>query len=249
MGVFRFKQFEIDDSNCGMKVGTDSVLLGAWTPRPPGNRGFKVLDVGTGSGLLALMIAQRFSEAYITGVEIDQSAAEMAQLNVTRSTWSDRIEILAHDILSCETIKWELFDMVISNPPFYIENVHSPDANRSLARHGENFNVLTLIDVATRHLAPLGLLSFIAPISRHDDIIYKATVSRLNLIATCDVSQRPSRPVTRRLYLFANGKMNRGELNLFDYNRTTPTSIIINSNTGQPSEQYRSLTRDFYRNF
>ena len=241
MGIFRFKQFEVDDTGCGMKVGTDSVLLGSWTPRPGKLDTFKVLDIGTGCGLLAMMIAQRFSDAVITAVEIDDMAIDAAKININKSPWSGRIEILKGDIMQSGVVN-DRYDLIISNPPFFSEDIHSPSRLRSLARHGSGFNLISLLAIAPGFLASDGQLAFVAPAARHGDIIYQSALAGLEPVATCDVSQRPSRPIVRRLYLMAKkGHSNQPPRVL--------SSIQLSNDDGSPSESYRSLTKDFYLNF
>ena len=128
---FTFKQFHIDHSRCAMKVGTDGTLLGAWVRLPDTTR--SILDIGTGSGLIAIMTAQRSSEAHITAIDIDADCAAQARLNAEASPWSDRFSVL-HTSLQDFTTK-ERFDVIVSNPPYFIDSLTSPDAGRTTARH------------------------------------------------------------------------------------------------------------------
>lgn len=236
--MFKFKQFEIDDSHCGMKLGTDGVLLGAWTPVVSGCG--KVLDVGAGCGIISLMIAQRFPCCNITMVEIDDGAAEDARLNVEKSPWKDRIEVVCGDILD-QSLLNERFDLVVSNPPFFNEALKAPDASRALARHGNGFDVIKLIEISQRLLAEDGLLAFIAPASRKSDIDLAAALAGLDRVALCDVRQRPSRSIVRQLHLFARSCRQRVDISL-------PAEITISDNHGY-TDQYRQLTKDFYLKF
>lgn len=178
-----------------MKLTTDAVLLGAWATIPDEGR---VLDVGTGSGVLALMTAQRSPEAKITAVEIDPEATETARRNFAASPWADKVEVVQGNIFDLDLGS---FDAVVSNPPFYKESLKSPDSRRALARHGgSDFDVLSLIELAPRLLTSDGVLSFIAPVERDDEIQWTAALSRLNIIRTADFRQRSTRPVSRRLY-------------------------------------------------
>jgi tRNA1Val (adenine37-N6)-methyltransferase len=124
--AFRFKQFSVDDTGCPMKVGTDSVLLGAWAALENSRT---ILDIGTGCGLLAMIAAQR-SEATITAIEIDPAAIEVAKSNFKRSLWSDRLEGICISLQ--EYLKEEnpgLFDHIISNPPYFINSLKAPGRN------------------------------------------------------------------------------------------------------------------------
>lgn len=117
---FQFKQFVVFHDKCAMKVGTDGVLVGAWA-QVDGAR--KVLDIGTGSGLIALMLAQRNPDAFVTAVDIDEAAVEQARENVARTPWSDRMEVERLDIRKAPE-EWNgCFDAIVSNPPYFVESV------------------------------------------------------------------------------------------------------------------------------
>ena len=122
--AFQFKQFTIRHDRCAMKVGTDGVLLGAWA-NAKGKQ--HILDIGTGSGLIALMLAQR-TDAMITGIEIDPASAAQAQENVAASPWAYRLQIVATDIAGYTS--YQAFDLIVSNPPFFNEMLLPPDATR-----------------------------------------------------------------------------------------------------------------------
>ncbi len=235
MGRFAFKQFEVVDDRCAMKVGTDSVLLGSWTPVGGCRR---VLDIGTGSGLLALMIAQRSPSASITAIEIDHGAVDDAVANIGRSPWADRIDIVEGDILATGVVA-PPFDLIISNPPFFNETLKAPDSRRALARHGSGFDVVKLIEIAPTLLTPSGLLAFVAPAERKSQIELTAALARLDIVARCEVRQRPGRPVARHLYLLSPTPVAAPSL---------PRSITISDTDGY-TEPYKSLTRDFYLHF
>lgn len=128
---FKFKQFTVYHDRCAMKVGTDGVLLGAWAQVDNARR---ILDVGTGTGLIALMTAQR-SQAHIMGIDIDEKAVGQAEENVKASPWKERISICRKDVMQmCREVDGT-FDAIVSNPPYFVENVHCPDARRNVARH------------------------------------------------------------------------------------------------------------------
>lgn len=234
MGRFTFKQFEVCDDNCGMKVGTDSVLLGSWAPI---DRCHKILDIGAGCGILSLMSAQRNPLASVTAIEIDTGACEDARKNIDNSLWSNRIKLIRGDVLD-NTLMSHNFDFIISNPPFFTETLQSPDANRAIARHGAGFDVIKLIEISPKLLSDSGMLAFIAPVSRADEIDFAAALARMDIIAKCDVRQRDSRPVVRQMYLLSKVSL---RLNL-------PTDLIISDATGYTSA-YRQLTSQYYLKF
>lgn len=130
LDVFQFKQFSVRHAKSGMKVGTDSVLLGAWADFVARNR---ILDVGAGTGILALMAAQRNADAMVDAVEIDAVAAEEALQNAENSAWGGRIKIFECDFLRFES--GSKYDYIVSNPPFFDSGERAPDARRAMARH------------------------------------------------------------------------------------------------------------------
>ena len=240
MGVFRFKHFQIDDSECAMKIGTDGVLLGAWARPVPGSR---VIDAGCGSGLIALMLAQREPSLRVTAVEIDSEAARAASVNVANSPWSDRVEVVQGDLLQ---MSFDGAIHLVSNPPFFVETLRSPDASRALARHGDTLNVQSLIDLSGRLAAPdsgtvLTRLSFIAPYSLMDDIVFRLSLCRLAPVRLCKVLPRPDRSPLRILVEAVP-----------DRDATAPceyTTLCLRDTDGQPGRDYRHLTSDFYLHF
>ncbi|MFR1987405.1 MAG: tRNA1(Val) (adenine(37)-N6)-methyltransferase [Prevotellamassilia sp.] len=129
--MFTFQQFTIDDSRCAMKVGTDGVLLGAWADLSETTR---ILDLGCGSGLIALMAAQRNPQALVKGVEIDEAAAADAQANVAASPFHERVQITCADALTLSAPSFEA-DCILSNPPYHEEELLPPEAQRAAARH------------------------------------------------------------------------------------------------------------------
>lgn len=231
--MFDFKRFNIDDSHSAMKVGTDGVLLGAWAGIgfEPG----RVLDAGAGSGLVSLMLAQRFSEARIVAVEIDAASAADARDNVLRSDWSSRIEIVVGDVLELEDGN---FDFIVSNPPFFTESIKSPDKARAFSRHESSFGIRPLILLASRLLSPGGRLSFIAPASRDGEIDFLLASQRLYPRRRVGVRQRPDRPVVRSLW---EASTVDGPLEI--------SSLTIKGQDGDYTGAYRSLTKDFYLKF
>lgn len=154
---FQFKQFTVWHDKCAMKVGTDGVLLGAWTDVADAHT---ILDVGTGTGLVALMMAQR-CEAQITAVEIDESAALQAKENVERSPWKNRVEVLINDFGSfCSSQK---YDVITSNPPYFVDSLKSPDEQRSIARHDRRLSYWVLIEKVSQFLSDNGHFDLIIP--------------------------------------------------------------------------------------
>ena len=139
---FQFKQFTVWHDKCAMKVGTDGVLLGAWTPVESSAR---ILDIGTGTGLVALMLAQRCS-ASVIALEIDGKAAQQAAENITRSPWGSRIEVVCQDFRLYSNKNNSLkYDTIVSNPPYFTDSLKCPDSQRNTARHNDNLSYEELL--------------------------------------------------------------------------------------------------------
>lgn len=192
--VFRFKQFEIKNNCAAMKVGTDGVLIGAWADVSGVGT---VLDVGAGTGLIGLMVAQRAPGALITGVELDAAASEEARFNADMSPWSGRISIINCDFLEYKPSG--KFDLIVSNPPFFGTELKSPDKMRAIARHGDTLNVGALIRHSAAMLSQCGRLCFISPADRKDDILMEAAFSGLNLSRQVDVYTKQSATMPTRV--------------------------------------------------
>ena len=193
---FSFKHFNIDDSNCGMKVGTDGVALGAWVNCLGVH---KAIDVGCGSGLIALMIAQR-CEACVDAIDIDKGACCDALSNVAVSPWAQLITV--HNLNMSEFRPDYQADLIVSNPPFFADGEQAPTIERAIARHEGSLNYCTLIDFAVNHLTHDGRLAFIYPYGREDEIIYKAEMSHLKLRRIASLRQNPSRQPIRTMFEF-----------------------------------------------
>ena len=175
--MFQFRQFEIDDSMTAMKVGTDGVLLGAWAFES--HSPHHILDIGTGTGIIALMLAQRFDNTRITAIEIDPEAARQARLNIEHSPWKDRIEVITGDILEYDPP--QPFDAIVSNPPFFNQQLRSPDIRRATSRHESDLTLERLINKAADILTDDGIFAFIAPSERLDELTYKTAFARIDL--------------------------------------------------------------------
>lgn len=156
---FQFKQFRINQERAAMKVGTDGVLLGAWTNCHDSSL---ILDIGTGTGLVALMLAQRCA-AKITAIEIDESAAQQASENIQESAWNNRIEVIQTDFLSFHPTSEKRFDLIVSNPPYFENSFKAKGSARTLARHTDSLAYSELIKGASTLLTENGYLSVIVP--------------------------------------------------------------------------------------
>jgi tRNA1Val (adenine37-N6)-methyltransferase len=191
---FRFKQFTVQQDRCAMKVSTDGVLFGAWVDFAGAAR---ILDIGTGTGLLALIAAQRNALAQVDAVEIDPEAAAQAAENAAASPWNDRVRIHAMDVRRLHSA--EPFDLVVCNPPYYADYSRSPDVRIDLAKHSGELRFDALMAAVERLLAPMGRFALILPLNRERELLNLAASAGLAPIRRCVVRYVPHRPPKRVL--------------------------------------------------
>ncbi len=202
---FQFKQFIIHQDQCAMKVTTDACLFGAWAGErvrlarrslseggswelgvsSPGRRVKKVLDIGAGTGLLSLMMAQRDPSVFIDSIELDKAAAEQARQNASASPWADRIRIIHADVR--EYSFTNKYDIIISNPPFYEKELKADNSKKNMARHDESLLLPELLVLIKKQLEPDGHFFLLLPYKRHEEIrelllLYEITVRELQLV-------------------------------------------------------------------
>lgn len=233
---FSFKRFVVHQDRCAMKVGTDGVLLGAWA-----HGGKRILDIGTGTGLIALMMAQRFSEASICGVEIDADAALQAQENVALSEFAARVQIEAVSLQSYvgqigKEGGTRMFDSIVSNPPFFERSLTNPDQSRTLARHASTLTYAELFGAVKRLLTPDGEFSTIIPDDCLSRFVAEGCLAGFFLTRKCAVKTVPRKSPKRYLLAFAK----QMPKDLEDGEAT-----LMNAD-GSRSEWYSELTYDFY---
>ena len=231
MGVFQFTRFAVDDHGCGMKICSDSVLLAAWFLSPYSDR-LSVADVGSGSGVLALLAADIMPQARIAGVELDSSAAAAASANFCASPWKSRLSIVNADFLAYAA-EGHTFDIVISNPPYFTDGLRSADSARADARHQSGLTYASLL----KHnmLAPDGRLGMVSPAEFEQEIIYQAELAGLKLRRICRVVTASGKAPTRLLWDFA----------LADGPISDETLCLRNPD-GTYSAEYRRLVSPFY---
>lgn len=228
---FQFKQFTIHQNRCAMKVGTDGVLLGAWTDTMGAKR---ILDIGTGTGLLALMLAQR-SDAIIDAIEIDEPAAEQAGENTYNCPWSSRI-LVSHISFQEFSKSSEKYDVIVSNPPYFTDCLPAPELKRSIARHNNLLTSKELIDGVVRLLSPTGKFSIILPTNEYEIFIGLAEKSDLFENRRTLVIPSPDKPVKRIL----------SELSFHKNNVIVNSLVIEKYGRHQYSMEYIGLTKDYY---
>lgn len=237
MGHFVFKHFTIDQSLAAMKIGTDGVLLGAWVDLPELSAP-DFLDVGCGSGLVALQLAQRYQTARITGIDIDDKAIEASHSNFQGSPWSDRMQVVQSDFCQWATNKFECFDAIVSNPPFF--EGWRGQSSRDKARSAHFLPLNELISQAFALLRSNGVLSLILPADRLSQAEQIGTRCGFALKRYCLVKGRADLPVKRVLIEWI--KTSNSVV-------TEREELIIEIDRHVYTEEYRELTRDFYLNF
>lgn len=225
---FKFKRFEVWHDLCAMKVGTDGVLLGAWA-----HGGQRVLDVGTGSGLIALFMAQRFPDAEITALDIDRDACLQAERNVAGSEFSGRIKVVETSFQNFNDGK---FDAIVCNPPFFANALKNPDKKRAVARHADTLPFNDLFTTAASLLDDDGEFSVVIPASCRSDFDMEAAFAGLFPLRVCAIRTVAHKPVSR--YLLSYGKHHTANVE--------ETSACINNDDMSRSEWYSELTKDFY---
>jgi tRNA1Val (adenine37-N6)-methyltransferase len=239
---FEFKQFTIHQDQCAMKVGTDGILLGAWADLRHSQR---VLDIGTGTGLIALMVAQRSPSSIIDAVEIDRNAYLQAVDNVRRSPWSERIQVyhgsIQELVSSLSQANSLSYDLVISNPPFFANASKSPQLSRNLARHSDRLSVTELLQIAAQLLKPQGSLAVIYPWDMAQNLIAKA--STFNLFSDRQLLIKPTsdRAIKRVLIQFI--KSTTAQPSLANPRIST---LVIEVAKHLYSPEFIALTQDFY---
>jgi len=231
---FQFKQFRIQQDRCVLKVGTDGVLLGAWADWSGVQR---ILDIGTGTGLLALIAAQRNATAHIDAVEIDDAAAGQAAENAAASPWPDRIRVHRMDVRRLRAS--EPYDVIVCNPPFYAGEMDSPDARKGLAKHGGELTFAELVDAVERLLAKDGRFAAIVPVNREHELLREAERVGLHASKRCVVKYLASKPPKRVLV----------ELRRDDRAIEEEEIVVEESGPFDYSAKYRALLSDLMLKF
>ena len=235
---FQFKQFTIHQDRCAMKVTTDACLFGAWIVNEVKSQKLKVenvLDIGAGTGLLSLMVVQKNPEIKIDAIEIDKDAAEQAQVNVGSSPWKEQINILQADVKGFSFEKE--FDLIISNPPFYENEIRSATDSKNIAHHSENLTLKELLAVIKDNLGKTGSFFLLLPYKRNEEIKKLLKDHELNISKILFVRQSVKHDYFR---VFIKGSLNEEEKEIdFD-------ELSIKDDEQQYTKEFVSLLKDYY---
>lgn len=233
---FQFKQFFIAHNQCAMKVNTDGILLGAMADITHAHR---ILDLGTGSGLIAIMLAQRTAcDTEIIGVELDENAFTQAQLNAKNSPWATRISIQQADILQLNFA--HKFDLIVSNPPYFEHSPASRNAQRDLARTATQSHFTWLVQ-AKQWLTETGKICVILPLDAAEKLIRQATSVELYCLEKWLIYTKAGKTPKRAVVSFSPTVQNS--------NHISPKSLEIYQQNNEYTAEFKALTQDFYLNF
>lgn len=234
--MFQFKKFKVNQDKTAMKIGTDAVLLGAWCSL---NHSINnVLDIGSGTGIISLMIAQRSDIMTIDTVELDENAYEQTVENFENSDWADRLFCYHADFKEFADELFEedeTYDLIISNPPFYTDTFESTDDSRNKARFTSSLSFENLIVGVSKLLSEHGIFSVIIPFKEEEHFVTLANENNLFLNRVCHVQGNPLSEIKRSLLSFSFNKSN-----------TIKEHLIIETARHQYTKEYIDLTKDFY---
>jgi len=231
---FRFKQFSVSDDKSAMKVGTDAVLLGVSTDICKAGT---ILDVGTGCGVIALILAQR-SDVKIEAIDIDKSSIEDAMDNFNKSPWSGRLKAFHTSLQDYANESKFAYDLIVSNPPFFENSLESPDVKKKLSKHSDTLSHSELITSVARLLSPNGKFEVILPFTEREKFVNLALIENLFCSREILISPKMGKNPNRIILQFNREKSKRKILEL-----------MVRNQDNSFTEEYISLTKDFYLNF
>ncbi len=231
--TFRFKQFEIVQDKTAMKVGTDGILLGAWVSIPNGTE--RVLDIGSGTGLISLMVAQRCAAAFVCAVELNQNAYIQSLENFEKSIWADRLSCYHTSVQQFALESVKVYDLIISNPPFFAPAYGGVSDDRVMARHTEALPYEDLLKSTSQLLSDEGICAFIIPYQEEKNFLNIAKTYKLYPKKITRVKGNESSKIKRSLL----------ELTFVPKN-TCSTELIIETERHQYTKEYCDIVKDFY---
>jgi len=229
---FSFKQFTVYQDQCAMKVGIDGVLLGIWAPV---DEAAHILDIGTGTGLIALMIAQR-SQAIVDAIDIEPQAVLQATVNAAHSPWSERVKVMEISLQDFAEATVQRYDLIVSNPPYFINSTKAPYENRSTARHTDSLSHEELIKNAILLLKPTGRICVILPVNEGLRCIELAIQHGLYCSSQVSVFPKPGADAKRLLL----------EFSLRSCEKSISSLIIETEQRHHYSQDFTRMAKDFY---
>ncbi|MFV8391160.1 tRNA1(Val) (adenine(37)-N6)-methyltransferase [Flavobacterium sp. LB2P6] len=232
--MFNFKQFSIEQDRCAMKIGTDGVLLGAWTPIE--NNPFSILDIGAGTGIIALMLAQRSNAEQIDALEIDEQAYEQSVDNFENSPWSDRLFCFHAGLDEFVEEPEDEYDLIVSNPPFYTDDYKSGNEERDLARFADAMPFEDLVEAAALLLSENGIFSVVIPFKEEENFLALAKDYELYPLKITRVKGTPTTEIKRSLLALSRNEKASIAID----------ELIIETSRHQYTPKYIELTKDFY---
>lgn len=232
---FKFKQFTISQTHAAMKVGTDGVLLGAWANVADASR---ILDIGTGTGVIALMLAQRSSTAIIDAVEIDTPSAKQAEMNAVKSPWGNRITIANKSFQDFVSETDNRYDLIVSNPPYFEQSLKSPFEHKNLARHNDTLPYNELLGGISKLLTEKGKFCGVFPYTEGNVFIAKASGYGLYCTKRLNIQSKPNRNTLRMLIQLE-----------FEKKPLEESILCTRDSEGNYTDEYKQLTADFYLAF
>jgi len=231
---FKFKKFNIQQNHAAMKIGTDGILIGAWSNSSEKKN---ALDIGSGTGVISLIIAQRFDDIKVDSLENSKNAIIDAKQNIKNCIWHKNINLIEKDFNKFKPVV--KYDLIVSNPPYFINSLKPINTDRSNARHESSLSYKKILKFSIDHLSNLGSLNIILPYDQLDKALSTSKAIGLNLKRTCTVYPKPNKPPHRVLLEFSkiNSKTIEEELIIEEFGRH------------KYSKDYKKLTRDFYTIF
>lgn len=233
---FRFKRFTLSNTLSAMKVGTDGVLLGAWARVPDGAASSAALDVGCGTGVIGLMLAQRYPSLTVRCIDIDDDAVQECAANIAASPFGN-VSVERHDFLNYHSV--EAVQLIVSNPPYFKNSLPAPEESRAQARHDDMLPLSALMRHARRSLLLSGRLALVLPADRDADAMFEASAAGLHLCRRCKVYTKEGKPSLRTLWEFGIACEEPCE----------ESELFILRADGSYSPEYVALLKDFYLAF
>ena len=232
---FNFKKFSIHQNNAAMKIGTDGILIGSWVNV---SKKFRALDIGSGTGIITIMLCQRNLNLELDSIELSANAIMDAKINIENCNWSDRIKLFHQDLKDFHPDS--NYDLIVSNPPYFKKSLQPSNSERSKARHQNDLKLEDILKFSKQHLTKDGSLNIILPFEQKSEAIEFAKKHGFNSIRECDVHPKPNKAPHRILIEFSRNE-----------NKQIIKESLVIEDAGRHnySEDYKKLTREFYTIF